>query len=109
MKSLKLKNGEVIQFSDASSIHNLVGVYPTYGEVDSVREKLTVENLSSCELDEEEFTRIIPVGVSASSDMDGNVTASFMTRDLTEIEKIQERMDVHEDEITEIQDVLVEE
>ncbi|MBQ6441050.1 MAG: hypothetical protein IJJ13_00455 [Lachnospiraceae bacterium] len=108
MKSLKLKNGEVIQFSDASSIHNLVGVYQTYGEVDGVRAQLTVENLSSCELDEEKFTRIIPVGVSASSDMEGNVTASFATRDMTDIEKIQERLDVHEDEITEIQDVLVE-
>ncbi len=108
MKSLKLKNGEVIQFSDASSIHNLVGVYQTYGEIDSVREKLTLENLSSCELDEEEFTKIIPVGVSASSDMNGNVMANFSTRDQTDIEKINDRLDTHEDEITEIQDVLVE-
>lgn len=109
MKSLKLKDGDTIQFSDASNIHNLVGVYTGYAAIDSVREKLTAENLSSCELDEEEYTNIIPVGVTATSEMDGNVTATFATRDLTEIEKINKRLEVHEDEITEIQDVLVEE
>lgn len=109
MKNLKLKDGTVIPFTDTSTIYNLVGVYPQYAGVDSVRAHLTLENLKKCELDDVEYEKIIPVGVSASSDMSGNVTAVFTTREQTDIEKIQDQLSTHEEEITEIQDVLVEE
>ena len=109
MKNLKLKDGTVIPFTDTSTIYNLVGVYSNYGGVDPVRVHLTPENLGKCSLDDVEYEKIIPVGVSASSDMDGNVTAIFSTREMTDVEQIQEQLDTHEEEITEIQDVLVEE
>ena len=109
MKNLKLKDGTVIPFTDTSTMYNLVGVYPQYSGIDSVRAHLTLENLKKCEFDDVEYEKIIPVGVSASSDMDGNVTAIFSTREMTDIEKMQEQLDTHEEEITEIQDVLVEE
>lgn len=109
MKNLKLKDGTVIPFTDTSTMYNLVGVYPQYAGVDSVRAHFTQENLTKCEFDDVAYEKIIPVGVSASSDMDGNVTAIFSTREMTDIEKIQEQLETHEEEITEIQDVLVEE
>lgn len=99
MKNLKLKDGTVIPFTDTSTIYNLVGVYSDYAGVDSVRAHLTRENLISCELDDVKYTAMIPVSVSASSDMSGNITAIFTLRDMTDIEKIQEQQPEQDDAI----------
>ena len=99
MKNLKLKDGSVIPFTDSSTIYNLVGVYTTYAEIDHVRVHLTKENMVSCEFDDVKYTAMIPVGVSASSDMSGNITAIFTIRDMTDIEKIQEQQAEQDDAI----------
>ena len=108
MKNLKLKDGSAFSFTDTSTIFDLVGVYAKYEEMDRVRAHLTIENLADCEFNEQHYTDLIPVGVSASSDMEGNITAIFSIREKTDIEKIQDRLATHDDEITEIQEVLVE-
>ena len=92
MKVLTLKNGNEINFTDTSTIYNLIGVYNTYAEVDDVREQLTAENLVSCEFDNEKYHGIIPVGASVTSEMSGNVTATFTTREMTDVEKINEHL-----------------
>lgn len=99
MKNLKLKDGTIIPFTDTSSIYNLVGVYPDFAGIDSVRVHLTRENLAVCSLDDVRFEALIPVGVSASSEMSGNVTANFSLREMTDIEKIQEQQTEQDDAI----------
>ena len=99
MKNLKLKDGSVIPFTDISTIYNLVGVYSTYAEIDSVRAHLTRHNLLVCEFDDVKYEALIPVDVSASSDMDGNITAIFTTREMTDIEKLQEHQSEADDAI----------
>lgn len=99
MKNLKLKDGNVIAFTDNSTIYSLTGVYNTFEEVGDVREQLTPENLVACEFDGVEYHKIIPVGVSATSEMSGNITAVFTTRDMTRDEIIDEQQAEQDDAI----------
>lgn len=98
-KNLKLKNGAILSFSDISTIYDLAGVYQTSAELDQIRFQLTKENLVVCEFNGETFRGIIPVGMHAESEMSGDITVHFYTRDMTDLEKIQEDQSDMEDAI----------
>lgn len=100
MKELKLSNGVSFQFSDVSTIYDLVGVYETYAEIDPVREALTIANLKGATLNDEAVTDIIPVGVQINTEsMQGNVEAHFINRDKTDVEKLYETQAEQEEAI----------
>lgn len=99
MKSLTLADGTVLQFTDTSTVYSLIGVYANYAELDSIRPHFTKENLLTCTFGDETYHQLVPVGVSASSDMEGNVTATFSTREMTDLEKIQEEQAEQNDAI----------
>lgn len=99
MKSLTLADGTVLEFTDTSTVYSLNGVYATYAEVDAIRPKFTRENLATVTFVDQAYHGLIPVGVSASSDMEGNVTAVFSTREMTDLEKIQEEQSEQNDAI----------
>lgn len=93
MKTLKLKDGKSYDFTDSSTIYDLVQVVEKFAEIDEVREALTAENLSEATFNEEPVTNILPVGVSVEAGMSGNITVHFENRDKTEIEIWQEQQD----------------
>lgn len=99
MKTLKLHNGEEINFTDTSTIYDLTSVVANASEIDEVRAKLTKANLAECEFDGEEYTLIVPVGMNATSEMTGNITVHFTTRDMTDVEKLQQSQSEQDDAI----------
>lgn len=98
MKILKLKDGTEINFTDASTIHSLVFT-GTLDAIDGIRDDLTKENLSQCNFNATDYADIIPVGVSITADMTGDYTATFTTRDMTDVEKLQETQAEQDDVI----------
>lgn len=98
MKTLTLKNGDSLNFTDSSTIYDLVTVVNDSSDIDSIRKKLTKENLSACSFNDEDYTLIIPVNIQASTEeMSGNITVHFITRDMTNVEKLQESQNEQDD------------
>lgn len=98
MKTLTLKNGDSLNFTDSSTIYDLVTVVNDSSDIDSIRKKLTKENLSACSFNDEDYTLIVPINVQASTEeMGGNITVHFITRDMTDVEKLQESQNEQDD------------
>lgn len=93
MKQLVLSNGTTLEFTDSSTILNLVQVVPRFSNIDAVRDELTVENLDGATFNGEPVENVIPVGVSVRAEMTGNITVSFNSRAKTQQEIIDEEQD----------------
>ena len=93
MKQLVLSNGTTLDFTDSSTIYDLVQVVENFAEIDSVRDELTVENLDGAKFNDEDVVNIVPVGVTVEAQMSGNITVHFVNRDKTAQEIIDEEQD----------------
>lgn len=93
MKQLVLSNGTTLDFTDSSTIYDLVQVVETFAEIDAVRAELTPTNLDGATFNGEAVRNIVSVGVSVEAEMIGNITVHFMFRDKTDIEIWQEQQD----------------
>lgn len=93
MKQLVLSNGTTLDFTDSSTIYDLVQVVETFAEIDSVREEITEQNLEGATFNEEPVSNVVPVNVWVEAGMTGNITVHFTNRDKTDIEIWQEQQD----------------
>lgn len=93
-KTLTLVDGTAIEFTDASTISKLVGVYSTFAEIDTILASFTTDNLNGADFDGSEVTDVVALGVSVPVVASGeNVTAYFTTRAKTDVELLQESQD----------------
>ncbi len=93
MKQLVLSNGTTLDFTDSSTILNLIQVVPQFADIDAVRDAITIENLDGATFNGEPVENIIPVGVSVSAEMTGNITVTYRSREKTQQEIIDEEQD----------------
>ena len=87
-KILGLKDGTLLEFVDSSTISKLITVVENYSAVDSLRAKLTPNNLSSCEFDGVSYTDVILDEVSTIAKDYGNVQVAFLTK-AKEVEELR--------------------
>ena len=93
MKQLVLTNGTTLDFTDSSTIFNLTQVISSFAEIDDVRPEMTVENLDGATFNGETVENIIPVGLSISAGLTGNITVTYNNRAKTQQELIDEEQD----------------
>lgn len=79
-KILTLNNGTSYEFSDESTIYNMVGVYNTFAQVDLIRTGITTETLKGATFDGMPVEGIIVLNVTAEADVAGNVIFHVLTR-----------------------------
>lgn len=99
MKSLILKNGVALEFTDESTILNLVNVYTGFDDIDSIRPLLTAANLDGATFDGQIVTNVIPVEVTADALAGENVVVHFINRFKTDVEILQETQAQQDDVI----------
>lgn len=94
MKTLVLKNGISLQFTDNSSITNLIAVVSNFTGVDDLRNVMTEDNLSQCNFDGIEYTDVVIDTVSTISKGYGNVQVTFFTKTTSdsEIEALKQQV-----------------
>lgn len=86
MKSLTLKDGTVIQFTDGSFITSLTTVVETFNEVEEIRGLMTEDNLSECDFDGVTYTDIRLDTVTTIAKDYSNVQATFFTKTTADAE-----------------------
>lgn len=89
-KVLVFHDGTSAEFTDESTIEDLVTVVASYAEIDALRASFTAENLVGAMFDGEKQDNLIPVSSSASADVEGNVTVHFYNRFKTDLELLKE-------------------
>ena len=90
-KVLVFHDGTSAEFTDESTIEDLVTVVASYAEIDALRASFTAENLVGAMFDgEKQDDNLIPVSSSASADVEGNVTVHFYNRFKTDLELLKE-------------------
>ncbi len=100
-KVLEFSNGTAKEFADVSTIQDCVTVLTSYGDIDAIRALFTESNLKGAKFDGQTVENIVPVKVTAEAETDENVTAHFITRTKTDMEIVKEQ-------ITELQEAMVE-
>ena len=100
-KVLVLSNGHSLEFTDESTIYELITVYNSFGEVDALVAEITTENLIGATFDGEEVENVVAVRATAEDDGHGNIVVHFYNRFKTPEELMQEQ-------ITELQEALAE-
>ena len=101
-KVLEFSNGVSKEFTDTSTISDCITVLTSFADIDAIRALFTENNLKGAKFDGKVVENIIPVKVTAEADTDGNVTVHFITRVKTDMEIVKEQ-------ITELQEAMVEE
>lgn len=86
MKTLILRDGSGIQFTDNSFITNLVTVVSDFNAVDSLLDRMTEYNLSECTFNGVNYTDIIIDTVTTLSKGYGNVQVTFLTKTSSDAE-----------------------
>ena len=89
-KVLVFHDGTSAEFTDESTIEDLVTVVSAYGDIDSLRAKFTEENLVGATFIGVKQDNLVPVSSSATADVIGNVTVHFYNRFKTDIELLRE-------------------
>lgn len=92
MKKIVLKNKKEYVFSDASTELDLTTVLDTFGEVDSIREDFTVDNVRGAKYERATMTYIVPDHVIAKALPNGKVEVHFVNREMSEEEKQNEKI-----------------
>ena len=86
MKTLTLKDGSTIQFTDGSFITSLTTVVDTFDKVEDIRGLMTEDNLSECEFDGVAYSDILLDTVTTIAKNYSNVQATFFTKTTAEAE-----------------------
>ena len=107
MKVLVFRDKTEVSFIDTSTIADCVTVLNSFGEVDAIAEKFTVDNLIGAIFDGERLENIIPTGVSASADGE-KVVAHFTTKAKSQEEILNEKMDEMQGAVTELAELVAE-
>ena len=104
MKVLRLKDGTCIQFTNNSSINNLITVVSTFDVIESLRTSLSQDNLSECNFDGKDYTDILLNSVSAFANDYGNVQTTFSMKSSSdaEIEELKQKVQELTDENKEL-------
>lgn len=94
MKTLVLKNGTALQFTDNSNISNLMTVVQTFTDVDNLRSLMDEDNLSQCTFEGIDYTDIVLDTVTTLSRGYGNVQVTFLTKTTSdsEIEALKQQI-----------------
>lgn len=94
MKTLVLKNGTFLTFTDNSSITNLMTVVSNFTGVDDLRNVMTEDNLSQCTFNGIEYTDVVLDTVNTISKGYGNVQVTFLTKTTSdsEIEALKQQI-----------------
>lgn len=92
MKKLTLKNKKEFVFSDTSTELDLVTVLDTFGEIDSIAEEMTSDNVRGAKLDRTTLEYIVPKEITATRQPNGKVEVHFVNRKLTTEEKQDEKI-----------------
>lgn len=101
-KVLEFSNGTSKEFADVSTISDCITVLTNFADIDAIRALFTESNLKGAKFDGKVVENIVPVKVTAEAEEDGNVTVHFITRVKTDMEIVKEQ-------ITELQEAMVEE
>lgn len=101
-KVLEFSNGVSKEFADTSTISDCITVLTTFADIDAIRALFTESNFRGAKFDGKLVENIVPVKVTAEAENDGNVTVHFITRVKTDMEIVKEQ-------ITELQEAMVEE
>lgn len=99
MRSLILKNGVALEFTENSTILDLVSVFNEFSEVDSIRPLITANNLDGATFDGEPVANVVPVEVRADAPNGESVTVHFINRFKTDVEILQETQAQQDDVI----------
>ena len=92
-KYLVFKNGDSVEFTDESTITNLVTVLNSYSEIDPIIAEFTPANLVGAEFDGTPILNVLPVSMSATSSYnDEAIVVTFVNRYKTDVELLQEQM-----------------
>lgn len=95
-------DGSAIQFAAGSSIHDFIGVYSSFAEVDDVRTRMTERNLKGATFNGETIDNIIPDHIKIiDAKYSENIEVHFICQERSTIEILQ-------DQITELQKALAE-
>ena len=87
MSRLVLSNGKSFEFTDSSTIYDLVTVVNTFAEIDPIRVELTEGNLEDATFNGEPVGNIKPVSITVDAQTGtDNVTVHFVNRDKTDDE-----------------------
>jgi hypothetical protein len=92
MKKLTLKNKKEFVFSDTSTELDLVTFLDTFGEIDSIAEEMTSDNVRGAKLDRTALEYIVPKEITAIRQPNGKVEVHFINRELTTEEKQDEKI-----------------
>lgn len=92
MKKLTLKNKKEFVFSDTSTELDLVTVLDTFGEIDSIADEMTSDNVRGAKLDRTTLEYIVPKEITAIRQPNGKVEVHFINRELTTEEKQDEKI-----------------
>lgn len=100
MKSLIFRNGVAVEFTDDSTIYELLTVVAKFEDIDPIRALMTIENLEGATFDGEKLTNIIPVEITVDAPSEEeNITVHFINRDKTDVEILQETQAQQDDVI----------
>lgn len=99
MKSLILKNGVALEFTESSTILDLVNVFDNFESIDSIRPLLTADNLDGATFDGEPVSNVIPLYISAQAIDGESVVVHCMNRYKTDVEVLQETQAQQDDVI----------
>lgn len=93
MKELVLNDNTKLQFTDNSSILDLITVVKSFKEVDNLKSNFTEDNLNGGTFDGELIEHIVPVEVRAVGKLDGNVEVHFINRAKSHDEIVDEQLE----------------
>ena len=91
MKILVLSDGTELEFTNESSVTNMVMEVEKFADVDDAKSLITVDNLNGAKFDNEPISELIPVDVTAKA-VGNKVVATFKNRFKTEEEKLKEQI-----------------
>lgn len=100
MKNLTLKDGTVLEIQDNSTVGAFRFPVQNYAEIDTIKAKLTTENLSEITVGVVAYTNVINESVSTSADDNGNIVAIFLNRMGTQ-DIVQDAIDAYTTELIE--------
>lgn len=100
---LKLKNGVTVNLTDNSTIIRCVTVLQNFSELDTLKNEFTAKNLSSVEFGGTKYTGIVPVDFTVEYSYDStNITVVFNNRFKTDMERMNERLELAEGALQEL-------